>query len=419
MLPSQSPITVEEFHGPYGPYQVSELVLQRLWLQRAFDLSRMRDQFGRKVEVLDPGKWNRLEGPDFLGARLRFDGIEVFGDIEVHFRQSDWKAHGHDQDLAYDKVILHLLYFEEEREGGLESFRSDGEMLPRVSLLPLLWYSLEEYAADDSLIASTNVDLRPEVERLLELDLRQRRVVLTQYAKRRWEMKVHFARRRIDRLGWERACHQSALEVMGYARNRVPMLIIAEAVGLKEFESDALEVGALYDLAEGRWRLSGCRPANHPKLRLQQYKSLCRNVLDWPSRVADYFKVLGDARELGEGNEWGSNGIRREWELSRMRKGLLEETLAGFVTGQKGDTLVCDALLPLVCARDSRDGFTVWFHWNAGDAPAECMAALKTLQVLEPRRIPQSNGWLQGVLGARNEAATREIDLGAELQADA
>lgn len=418
MLPPESLPSVEEFHGPYGPYHVSELVLQRIWLQRAFDETRLRDQFGRQVEVVDPGKWNRLEGPDFLGAKLRFDGVKIEGDVEVHFREADWKAHGHHADKSYAKVVLHLLYHECEGTTGTANCM-DGKELPRVSLLPLLWYSLEEYAADDSLIASTNVDLRPEVERLLEFDVEDRRRVLSRFAQRRWELKLHFAQRRVERLGWTGACHQSALEVMGYSRNRVPMLLIAERVSLEDFSGDSVEVDALYAMGKGRWRLSGSRPANHPKIRLQQYIRLCRERDGWPDQVTDCLSRFDWSARAKPMVGWGSAAFRSKLEIGDLRSGLLEEVLGGFVPGQKGDTLVCDALLPLFCARSKLDGFHLWFHWYAGNAPTECTEALKTLQVLEPRRIPHANGWLQGMLGARSEASSKEIELDRAFQADA
>ena len=34
---------VEEFQGLVGPYQVSELVLQKIWQKIAFDSARMKD----------------------------------------------------------------------------------------------------------------------------------------------------------------------------------------------------------------------------------------------------------------------------------------------------------------------------------------------------------------------------------------
>ncbi|MDQ8182562.1 DUF2851 family protein [Pelagicoccus sp. SDUM812005] len=409
--------SVEEFHGPYGPYQVSELVLQKIWLEQAFDLGRLCDQFGRLVEVIHPGTWNRLDGPDFRDAILRIDGVEVRGDVEMHFSQADWNAHGHQGDAAYDGVVLHVLYYTPAKGSAAARTRS-GAVLPTVALLPLLWYSLEEYAGDDSLIASTGVDLRPEVETLMNFSLAERRRQLVGFAQRRWKMKCHYAAQRIERLGWTGACHQSALEVMGFARNRVPMLMIAERHSLADCARGGLTADLLMDVGEDRWRMSGCRPANHPRLRLQQYLQLAAAAEDWPERLADWGEDWVECQVEPEDEEWGTQALRCEMGVAKIRKFVTEEILVRKIGGQKADTLVCDALLPLVAARRGMDGFAAWFHWNAGNGPASCTEALRLLQVLERGRTPMSNGWLQGVLGAKSRCH-REEDGGSHVQAHA
>ncbi len=63
----------------------------------------------RNITVLSTGTWNREAGPDFLDASLLLDGREIRGDIEIHLRQSDWRAHGHDTDPRYEDVVLHVV----------------------------------------------------------------------------------------------------------------------------------------------------------------------------------------------------------------------------------------------------------------------------------------------------------------------
>ncbi len=403
--------SVEEFHGPYGPYQVSELVLQKIWLEQAFDVSRLRDPAGRAIEVEHPGTWNRLEGPDFKDAVLRIGGVEARGDVEVHFSQADWKAHGHEEDAAYDRVVLHVLYHNPSDRVAAARTRS-GKELAWVALLPLLWYSLEEYAGDDSLIASTGVDLRPEVESLLNFSLVERKRRLCELALRRWRMKVHYAAQRLERLGWEGACHQSALEVMGFARNRVPMLMIAERYPLAAFAREQLSLDELVGVGGDRWRYGGCRPANHPRLRLQQYLEWAAEVGDWPDRLLHMEDAFNWGDLDSDDDGWGTQALRSAMGLADLRKKVSEEVLACKIGGQKADTLFCDALLPLLAARAGRDAFALWFHWNAGNGPASCTEALRLLQVLERGRTPMSNGWLQGVLGAKNLSFIEEDGAG-------
>ena len=73
---------VEEFQGLYGPFQVSELLIQKVWLQGAFDGSRLKDHWGRRVEVISPGRWNRLAGPDFKnGFRRQLHAVDAYAAV--------------------------------------------------------------------------------------------------------------------------------------------------------------------------------------------------------------------------------------------------------------------------------------------------------------------------------------------------
>ena len=77
--------TVAEIQGLYGPYLFPEKLLQKIWLRGDFDGSAAHLVDGRPVQLLDPGRWNLLGGPDFRGARLRYDDVcEVTGDGAAH-----------------------------------------------------------------------------------------------------------------------------------------------------------------------------------------------------------------------------------------------------------------------------------------------------------------------------------------------
>ena len=52
-----------------------------------------------------------LEGPDFLGAEIEIAGSTVLGDVEIHFRSSDWRAHGHHENPSFERVVLHVILF--------------------------------------------------------------------------------------------------------------------------------------------------------------------------------------------------------------------------------------------------------------------------------------------------------------------
>ncbi len=88
----------------------NEDLLQFIWKHRLLKPGPYRSVSGQQVEVLKPGELNRDSGPDFFNGQVRVEGVLLAGNIEVHLRTSDWLKHGHQEDRAYNKLILHVVY---------------------------------------------------------------------------------------------------------------------------------------------------------------------------------------------------------------------------------------------------------------------------------------------------------------------
>ncbi len=86
-----------------------EKLLHYVWKHRLYNPAGLRTGDGRTVEVIDPGLPNTDAGPDFFNAKVKIGGTLWVGNVEIHDRASDWRAHGHDRDGAYDNVVLHVV----------------------------------------------------------------------------------------------------------------------------------------------------------------------------------------------------------------------------------------------------------------------------------------------------------------------
>ncbi len=81
---------------------------QAMWYSGAFGTT-FRAVSGSLVEIIQFGFWNREPGPDFVHASLRVEGEQLLeGDIELDMHVGDWDRHGHSQNPAFDRVVLHL-----------------------------------------------------------------------------------------------------------------------------------------------------------------------------------------------------------------------------------------------------------------------------------------------------------------------
>lgn len=402
---------VAEMQGLYGPFTLTERVVQKIWLRGDFAQQRLVLTDGRRLEIRFTGKWNLLGGPDFHAARLGIDGAPVTGDVEVHFHPADWRAHAHAGDRAYDNVALHVVLFP-PAAGEQPALHRDGREIPTLVLLPLLHRDLEEYASDDALEIITARDEWEKFAALAAMPAAEMQPLLHGHATERWRQKVRFARLRIDKLGWADAAHHTALEIFGYRQNRAAMLRIAAQYPLQAW-AEGVSPADVFAGGGAGWQLQGVRPANHPLARLRQYQHWAGAQPAWPERLramkldwsrgdpaADSTSIAaGSPRLQKEGGLIPAKPARQALGLKRLRETIVRDVTGGALGGSRLDTLVCDGFLPLVAAETGEEQFAAWFHWFLGDVPAPVRKIMPKLGLAGSAGQPLCHGWAQGLLG--------------------
>ena len=113
-----------------SPLTMPESFLHFLWRWRRFDAHNLLTTAGQSLEILHPGEHNTHAGPDFFNARIRIGDTLWAGNVEMHLQASEWLAHRHQEDPAYDNVVLHVV-LEEDRP---IQRRSVGSVLPCLVL---------------------------------------------------------------------------------------------------------------------------------------------------------------------------------------------------------------------------------------------------------------------------------------------
>lgn len=122
-----------------GKPEVTERLLVQIWKAQLIDGEKLATAEGKPLRVLYPGKENREEGPDFLGAVISAGNGELLrGDVEVHARANDWRSHGHHRDPRYNGVVLQVAW-----DGDAAAALESGRRVPTLCLRGCLRGSLE------------------------------------------------------------------------------------------------------------------------------------------------------------------------------------------------------------------------------------------------------------------------------------
>ncbi|MCF8277407.1 MAG: DUF2851 family protein [Flavobacteriales bacterium] len=102
------------------PYPKEEL-LHHIWQHRLFHQQGLKTSDGQNLQIIRVGELNKDAGPDFRNVRIKVDGTEWAGNVEIHVRSSDWLRHDHQHDSSYSNIILHVV-FEDDLNESLGAF---------------------------------------------------------------------------------------------------------------------------------------------------------------------------------------------------------------------------------------------------------------------------------------------------------
>jgi hypothetical protein len=278
-----------------------ETLVQAIWQHQRLRRDELATPDGTPVRVLHPGFRSVEGGPDFRGAVIQIgDDAPRSGDVEVDLRTSGWKAHGHDRNPSFEKVILHVVW-----EGGAGNSNTP----PVVALKQKLDAPIGELSL---WLGSEGAQVLPEALRgkccapLRELAQEELAALLREAAKVRLQGKAAIFQARAKQAGWQQALWEGLFRGLGYKHNIWPMqrlgelrprwsahdpepiAIEARLLGLSGMLPTELTrsqngsyVRKVWDLwwrerdaygdcilPQNVWRFHGLRPANHPQRRL-------------------------------------------------------------------------------------------------------------------------------------------------------
>ena len=327
---------------------------------------------GQPVVVLRAGEQNHDAGPDFFNARVRIGEVDWAGNVEIHIHSSDWNAHHHQRDAAYNSIVLHVVY-EHDADIALQN----GKTPPTLELKPYLHPSL--VANYESLMAPVAANAIPCAARVGEVPQFMLNAFLERLTVERIESKSALVRRLLDEShgGWEQTCYWLLARYFGGKVNALPFELLAKATdqrllarwtdnrqrleallmgqaGFLEsyFEDDypralqadyeALRNGTgLSPIGDYLWRFYCLRPSSFPTIRISQ-------LADLMSQTKNLFATLLHMTEVKDIEHLFNRQAAPYWDNHYQFDRATARSSAKHLGRMQADLLIINAWVPLL-----------------------------------------------------------------------
>ncbi|HUX97289.1 MAG TPA: DUF2851 family protein [Bacteroidales bacterium] len=351
---------------------MKEEFLHFLWKYGLYDKEKLLDSEGNRINIINPGEYNRDAGPDFFNARISVAGTVWAGNIEIHLRSSHFDMHGHQNDPGFDNVILHVV-----AENDRRVFNSRGEELLTSemnfdSLLHDKYISLVNnpyiIACQDYIKNFDSMLFRNWIEALVIERLKQKsemiQGILTETDN-----------------DWEETFYRLLSRYFGFRVNAEPFEMLARAIPFRiirkhtdnRFQIEAMLYGTSGMLHEGLfrealadnyykdlirefrvlaskyalqpldgwiWKFARLRPSNFPTVRISQLAGMLAVTGGLFSRVLDIADIrqLKELFEITASSYWDDHYI-----FGQVKRGNAKRTGT-----QATDIILINSVLPLL-----------------------------------------------------------------------
>jgi hypothetical protein len=316
----------------------TEDFLHYVWKFRLFNRIDLQTTEGEELEVFSAGLHNTHSGPDFQNARIRIGQTTWAGNAELHLFSSDWQRHGHTTDNAYDNVILHVVYRDDE-----PLFRTDGRRVPTLELEDRISPDLHNRYHQLVFGNQTIIPCEGTIAKIDGITLQNwlTRILVDRLEKR---SEAVIAALDMNRGDWEETFYQFLAANFGFKTNALPFELMAKSLPqniLAKNKNNAMQIEALifgqagfltgglqddyprslkkeFDYLSKKytlqpieshlWKFLRMRPQNFPTIRLAQFAALVVQSNHLFSKILEITEVK-DLRQL-----FANSQINEYWE---------------------------------------------------------------------------------------------------------
>ncbi|HEY0244935.1 MAG TPA: DUF2851 family protein, partial [Mucilaginibacter sp.] len=259
----------------------------------------------------------------FQNARIKIGDTTWAGNVEIHLSSSDWKKHKHTMDSAYNNVILHVVYRDDE-----PVMTSTGQRIPTLELQNRIPDELHGRYHNLIFGNQTIIPCEASIGKLDEFTLRTwfTRVLIERLEKKSAAVITAL---QLNRGDWEETFYQFLAANFGFKTNALPFELMAKSLPqtiLAKHKNNPQQIEALlfgqagflnedytdpypqnlkkeYDFLRQKyqltpvenhlWKFMRLRPQNFPTIRLAQFAALIVGSNHLFSKVMDTKDVKG------------------------------------------------------------------------------------------------------------------------------
>jgi hypothetical protein len=285
-----------------------EKFLYHIWdaqhIKYIYNNKALKTVSGKDIKIHFQGHYNTMEGPDFKNASIEINDKEFIGDIEIHINSTDWYAHHHEENKAFNNVILHVVYNHNQQYN--KTLNESNKKIEKKKIKNLLSEEIEILFKKYSEKTDLNKERFCNFFSLIRPEFFEQE--LTKNGWERLQKKVNRFGAELSFVSIDQLVYQSILEAMGYSKNKYQFYqfskdytwihyknkVTQENLSIKGF-IDLIVADAQFDTKKYEWNISRIRPCNHPKVRLIQiatfiYKSFSTSCITEVQKLFSFTK---------------------------------------------------------------------------------------------------------------------------------
>ena len=300
-----------------------EKLLHYIWKYRLFNFQDLQTTDGVPLQIVLFGEYNALNsGADFENARIVLGKDVLVGNIEIHVNASDWQAHQHQKDAAYNAVVLHVVW-----QKNKTVYRKDSTEIPQLELKDRV---NPELLANYAQLCENENPL-PCHHFLEKVPRFTKQTWLSRLAVERLEAKTQAIALSLAATNnhWEATFYHTLARYFGFKTNQEPFEALAKSIAIEilakqkhnptqiealffgqsgllpappldeytqELAQEYKFLAAKYDLSPlqtHQWKYARLRPPNFPCIRIAQFAALI-------NQSSHLFSMVLEAKNIAE-----------------------------------------------------------------------------------------------------------------------